>query len=337
MTLLTSPSNFTVSLSLSAHAQAETARKQHRQPAQAKQAYLNALAVYATHTYLDCMAFDSAIATNHNRMQQTLLNSAPLTVNGSDQLECRPVLPTETELFVPPEVQCDRLGYIAIRLSEDLKKATLLGFIESVNSDYTPLSQLQPIEQLTEKLAHLISRSKAAKTDSTQAKVADPTRLSNWLNNVVEAGWQTLDSLLESVSRQDQLALGFRSAPEVSDAPATQQTPSDIQSDNSVIQRCKQIQLEQNAENLDVILQVGFFQQSINEVEVWVQLRPIETQSLLPTSLQLRVLDQNDHDVMQAEARSTEAIQLKFVGTVGEQFSLKIDWQSTSFIESFVI
>lgn len=333
MNILTDTTQFTVSLSLSAHAYASDSRQQQSQPQQAKQAYLNALAAYAAHFYLDCMAYETSLTDNDAKIQRTLLDTGALKLQNTMQLECRPVLPNETVLYVPPEVQRDRVGYVAVQLSEDLREATLIGFLERVDRDYTPLDQLQPIESLTEALDSL-----SAAAAQTEGK-AQLTRLSDWLdnalNNVVEAGWQTIDNLLGAPSNQAQLSWAFRSAPSAI-APANQDP------NQALVQRGKFIQLEQAQEQIEVVLQVGFLpiqqnQQKIDEVEIWVQLRPMEPQQLLPSSLQLSVLDQAGEEVMQALSRNTEAIQLKFAGSVGEQFGLKVVWQTAQFVESFVI
>ena len=56
-----------------------------------------------------------------------------------------------------------------------------------------------------------------------------------------------------------------------------------------------------------------------------------------PPNLQLRILDADDDPVMQAEARSTEAIQLKFEAAMGEQFSIQVALGDLTLTEQFEV
>jgi hypothetical protein len=50
---------FTVPLALEAHSRAEEFRRYQSNPGKAKQVYLNTLAVYAVHVYLQCRGFET--------------------------------------------------------------------------------------------------------------------------------------------------------------------------------------------------------------------------------------------------------------------------------------
>lgn len=47
------------------------------------------------------------------------------------RLECRPVLPEETELSLPLEATFDRIGCVAVQFSNYLSEVELIGFIEA--------------------------------------------------------------------------------------------------------------------------------------------------------------------------------------------------------------
>ncbi|MEO1295075.1 MAG: DUF1822 family protein, partial [Cyanobacteria bacterium J06636_16] len=49
------------------------------------------------------------------------------------------------------------------------------------------------------------------------------------------------------------------------------------------------------------------------------------------------ILDASDASVMQAEARDTEAIQLKFIAAIAEQFSVQIALGDRTFTQSFEV
>lgn len=82
---------------------------------------------------------------------------------------------------------------------------------------------------------------------------------------------------------------------------------------------------------------VGLMPTNEREREVWVKLFPDGDRTHLPPNLQLMVLDETGEALMQATARSTESILLKFSGEVGEYFSLKIALDNLSLSEAFII
>jgi hypothetical protein len=64
---------------------------------------------------------------------------------------------------------------------------------------------------------------------------------------------------------------------------------------------------------------------------------PANGKILLPEDLQLIVLDEAGKSVMQAEARSTKSILLKFSGEAGENFGIKVALGDVSITENFLI
>ncbi|MEO1399853.1 MAG: DUF1822 family protein [Cyanobacteria bacterium J06635_1] len=319
MNNLTYLSNFSVSLGLEPHRQAEKFRQQQQTPQKAKQVYLNTLAIYATKFYLECSGFEPDLAASDglNPVKQMLLGTSAIAIgiasrtalNQIGQLECCPVLPGATEFEIAPEVRQDRLGYVAVRLDDRLKMATLLGFVTEA-ADVVHLSQLQPMEDLAQQLVPRLS--------PTTARVGERmTQLSQWTQNLADEGWQALASLINPA----QPAFAFRNQT----ATAEQPYP--------VVGRSKQLSLNDHK----IILAVGVLPLSATETEIWVQVTPTSEQAYLPPQLKLMVLDTADREVMQAEARGTEVIQLKFSGCPEEQFSLKVALHNASIAETFII
>jgi len=312
----TDAATFTVSLGLSAHAQAEQFRRRHRPPTKAKQVYLNTLAVYAVQHYLDSMGIDVDLANSYSQQpaQQALMNVADVSLPSGNRLECCPVLPTATDFSVPSEVQADRIGYVAVQLSENLREATLLGFVTEARSAFS-FDQLQPIEALPALLS------------PTTTPIEIPVQLGQWLQNLATAGWE---ALADWTAPAPQLAWDFRST-----AASTSAAPQ--------VQRYRQYSLKGSEDSLQVALVVGLqplegsSEEPTEEIEIWVRLQPADAQTRLPASLQLRVLDEDGAVVMQAETRQAEFLQLKFVGATGERFRLQMLWQATDIIESFVL
>ncbi len=324
---------FSVSLTLAAHAQAQRFSQTHTNPAKARQVYLNILTVHAVNFYLDCLGIDTDLPQSQswNPIQQALLDTAALQVKQRGVLECRPVLPGATTVYVPAETFHDRIGYVAVQLDSDLKEATLLGFLPAATAEQVPLDQLHPLEKLVD---YLEARAVAWQTDAQPAiaPTSSPTalegalptsittQLSLWLQDLATVGWQTVNDAL--IVQQPNL--GFRGEqPSAVDTPPT-------------VQRRKQISLL-GPESPPIQLTIGLSPVSDNEIEIWAQINSADEQQSLPPRLLLFVLDSLGTEVMQAEARSTEAIRLRFTGLVGEQFSLKLTLDSTSVVESFVI
>ena len=302
------PLTFTVPLALSACSQAEQFQRYQSSPDKAKQVYLNTLAVSAVNFYLQCRGFETDLEASDswNPVMQTLMDVADLKMK-SGKLECRPVLPDATSVFVPAEVWSERLGYIAVLFDQSLRKATLLGFAPQVQTENFPLAQLQTIEELP---IYLSQR---------EPSVA-PVKLNQWLQNVFEAGWQAVDQLWVP----PQPALNFRGV------PSTQNR------DLASITRGKVLQFGDHLEAEQVALLVEILP-SAAEVDISVKVCSMGRHSYLPPHLQLMVLDESETVVMQAQARSTKNIQLKFSGQPGEHFSVRVTLDNMSKSEPFVI
>ena len=207
-------SNFTVSLSLSAHAKAEQFRKYHQdKPQKAKQVYLNTLAVYAVKFYLECLGFETEPEASlcENPVMQALMDVADLEVKNYGTLECRPVLPDASICSVPLEVQSERMGYVAVQFNSALTEAALLGFTETVTSETVPIAQFKPLEELSPYLNQI----------QVEPPVEPPIpsiNLSQWFENIIEEGWQSIEALL---GQDDQrLALGYRGGSQLATSTA---------------------------------------------------------------------------------------------------------------------
>lgn len=298
----TSFPDFTVPLALEPHHQAEQFRQHQTSPQKAKQVYLNTLAIYATRFYLECLGYEPDLAASDglNPVQQMLLGTAALAVKGYGQLECLPVLDGDTEVAIAPELHCDRSGYVVVHIDRSLRTATLLGFVVQA-ADRVSLSQLQPMEQL----AGLFTPS------LVQQASEQMVQLSRWLQDLADEGWQTLDSFVNPAT------LAFRNQA--------------VESPENLTVRAKRISLNEHT----ITLAVGLLPLADAQTEIQVQVYAAQT--YLPPRLKLSVLDADNQEVMQAEARATESIQLKFTGSPGEQFSLKLALQNASVSERFEI
>lgn len=294
------PWTFNVCLALSAHAQAENFRRHHSNPEKAKQVYLNTLAVYAVDVYLQCLGFETNLENSDswNPAMQIFMDVADLVVKDRGKLECRPVLLNAEIVSIPAEVWHERIGYVVVKLSESLREATVLGFVEKVTKAELSLSQLQSLQKLPIKLA----------------KIKPLVRLSQWFDDIFEIGWQAVETLLSNQELEP--AFSFRSAPKVS--------------------RCKEIELESIAQSVAMLVEIT--EESEEEINICIELHPAKDETYLPPNIELSVLDEVGETVMNIFAASdSKTIQLEFTGEKGDLFDVKIALENTHITENFVI
>jgi hypothetical protein len=292
---------FTVPLALEAHSQAEKFRCYQSNPQKAKQVYLNTLAVYAVNVYLQCRGFETDLekSGSYDPVMQMLMDTADLVVQGRGKLECRPVLPNTEVICIPAEVAAERIGYVAVQLSESLREATILGFVEKVTKSEIPVSQLRSLEALPGYLNQL----------------KPLVNLSQWFEDIVAAGWKAVDTLLSPKSTE--LAFSFRN---------TAQTE---------IGRCKLIEL---GENQSVAMIITLTEDEEQDMDISVEVQPPEGQTYLPPNLQLVVLNEDGEAVMDVQAGSdNKTMQLEFGGEEGDYFGIKVALGKVSVTENFMI
>ena len=316
---------FTLPLGLSAHDLAKQFWGQQSDRKQAKQVYLNSLAVYAVSYYLHCMGIktDWEASFSWNPVMQTLADIADLEIPNIGKLECRPVLPQALVVSIPPEVWSNRIGYVAVQLDESLKRATLLGFSETADTGELPINSLRSLEDL---LAHLNA------LETSQSKIQNPLaqrrvalskiQLSQWFENIFEAGWQSIETILGT--EEQKLAFSFRSN---SNLP------------NSTIKRAKLIDLGLQLENQSLALLVAITPEPEEKLSILVQVHPMEEETYLPPNLQLMMLSESGEILQKVVSRSIDNyIQLKrFRGLSGEKFAIQLTFGEMSVTEDFVI
>ena len=307
----------TVPLARPAHQLAEQFCQHQSNLQKAEQVYLNTLAVYAVNHHLQCLGFETdwTQSASWDSIMQTFLDVADLQVKNYGKLECRPVVPDAEVVYIPEEVWEERIGYVAVQLDESLREATLLGFAETVSTQELPLSQLRSLEDLPEYL-----------TQHEQLQLAkEQVNLSQWLQNIFETGWETVEALL--APPQAELAFGFRN---FSSVPARNPDPANR------VKRGKRLDLGGRGDGQVVVL-VGVTPSASSKMDISIEVYPTDDHTYLPQNLQLMVLDEMGEAVVQAQARSTENIRVKFSGAPGERFSVKIALGNVSITEAFAL
>jgi hypothetical protein len=151
----------TVPLELKAHEMARQLAAVQSTVQKGKRVYLNALAVYAVHSYLKWLQIETDLnpSDSFNPAKTALANVADLVIPGIGSLECRPVLPGETTILLPEEVRENRIGYVGVQFSDRLDSVQLLGFAPTLDSSnplqQVAVAQLMPIDTLIEQITRL--------------------------------------------------------------------------------------------------------------------------------------------------------------------------------------
>lgn len=285
-------------ISLSAHHRAQTLYRHQQNPKKAKQLYLNTLATNVVNDYFQALG----ITTNLDQSEsasftlQTLMDTASLQVTDWGELECRPVLPGETTCHVPPEVWRDRRGYIAVQLNQELTQATLRGYLPTVTDEWVPLNHFESIASLIDAISET------------------PDSLSQWFDDVVQSGWDTLEALFQG---QEQPEFAFRSV-------ARKHT----------VQRGKWIHLERGQDEIALLIDLAKTPEP--DLDISVQVFP-QRDRLLPNDLELAILDDSGKSLLQAVARESGSLICKLSGQPGETFAIKLKVGEFSLIENFLI
>ena len=317
-----SESHITIPIGKKAHLTAAGHAASTTSPDKGKQVYLNTLAVYAVHCYLNWLAIESDLEQSDSWSLgiHGLTDLADLVLPGIGSLECRSILPEETSFIVPPQATENRIGYVAVRLNESLDRAELLGFLGKIAPASQPqqiaIARLQPLDVLLERIPV------TTQTNNTNKVL---TNLSRWLESTFENGWLTMEALFEA---QANPALAVRNEPQ-----------SRANNLTSAVKRGKLIDLGIQLAGEKVALIVTC-QPADEEMEIRLQVYPAERFMSLPPNLQLTVLDEMGTISPELQVRARDAddcIQLEFTGKVGERFSVVIALEDVRIAEDFQI
>lgn len=350
MTSTTHPSqHLALPITRSAREIASQFARQQPTAEKAEQVRLNTLAVCAVNDYCQMMGIATDVSTGDswNPLTRLLANVADLQVVGVGRLECRPVSRTDRMGWIPPEVWTDRIGYLMVQLDETDLEATLLGFVPTPDQEPIPLSQLQSLEQLLDRIDQLrqsavgqravrqgeVGQNGIAGADSSSSHATHlhAAHLGEWLAGQITSGWQTIETLLESLNAEP--AFAFRGGVELSDAASEIRELPPLG-----LRRAKLIHLSTEFVDYPLVLVVEVIPRPDQRRSIYVQLHPIDPNAMLPEHLRLIGVDQTGAIVLETEARQADDyIQLRFRGRPGEPFRLQIQLSNAVLTEDFVI
>ena len=319
-----------IPLGTEAHRHAEEFAAEQRNPQKGKQVYLNTLAVYAVHRYLDWINIETDLNQSDSWQSGTrmLFDVADIVLPGAGKLECRPVLPDEEILYLPEEVRHNRIGYVAVRFGQQLNQVELLGFIpgESI-IDSSEQIQLDELHALNEIIGYLDNKKLVAIGDALNEIIHHPddpidnkklVALRLWLEGKYSSEWVSTRDLVKTYALK-------RSNP-------TTLQPSVI--------RAKEINLGGQLAHRTLALVIRLTPINEESAEIRVYLYPAQKSSYtdLPHDVQLIIVDEKEVDFMHAQTRRFDgSLCLSFSGNVGEKFGVRIVFNNACISESFVI
>ncbi|GGA26258.1 DUF1822 family protein [Okeania sp. KiyG1] len=303
-----------VFLTAEAHSYAELFAAEQATPEKGKQVYLNTLAVVAVQTYLKCLGIQTAIHQGDcwHPGSRTIFNVADLVLPNIGKVECRPVFPGEKELFLPPEVIDNRIGYIAVLFEENLNQVQILGFVSARNvdefQDSIPLTQIESLDALIDEI------------DWCQKWV----NLRRWFEGFFPAEWQSLQSLSTSTSTRSLRV----SKDSISQSPT----------DDVSISCGKIINWGSGVNEKSTELAVKLTDRFEEEIDICVRLSSTNKIPYLPPGLRVQILDESGNSCMEAEAREADDwIQLEFGCQPQEQFTIEMSLNEQIIRENFVV
>lgn len=303
-------------------------------PERAEQVRRNTIAVLVVQDYLQLMDIPTSLMTSDswNPVTRLMGDVADLMLPGQGRLECRPVPIGARTCLVPPETwnldekgEIDhkmRLGYVSVQFDPStLKEATIVGFLPSVVTEEVELASFQPIETLLETLA-----GEVPKIGQTLVN------LGHWLQDQIDEGWQTIDSLFNNPALSP--AFAFRGV--------AVRSPEAIQADDrddfgATQRRAKLIDLGIQAGTQVLALIVELRPEAEQQTGIRIQLRPTQ-QPYLPEDIRLVILDQTGTIFGEVQARANDNyIQWQFSGLSSERFTVQIQLEDAQVMQEFVI
>lgn len=324
---------FTVYLTSQMHQEAWQMASENTDIEKRQQVYLNLLAVQAVTFYCECIDLPTAKNSRDSQdpIRQTLLDVADLNLTNLGKIECRPILAHESTVKVPAEVWKDRLGYIAVRFSSSLREASIIGFLRDVNCEEIPVEQWQSLDDFLDCVEEV--EQQLVSQPTKQPANREPVKLSKWLQNVFDAGWEAVENLLDPQSLEP--SLQFRNT-KIYSATETTET-SVVDNSASGVVRGKVLNLDTGSESTSVALLVWLHVSSDNQMDVRLEIHGSQENPYLPQDLYVSVLDDRLATVMQAEARSARKLEFEFVGELEDKFYVRTSWKNTSATEAFII
>jgi Protein of unknown function (DUF1822) len=228
--------------------------------------------------------------------------------------------------------------YIIVEVLEEMSQALMYGFIRFDRlQQYLKAQPLKtfsdgtcdlPISWLNLEFDELVSYLRCFNPSAIPIPATNqiPTIINQWLQGVIQTGWQTIEQIESLVNTP---TFAFRS-------PVLQYAARSRQSNS--IELGKVIDLRVGSEKISTALVIDVAPiQNGDEFDIWAQLYPIDRDTLLP-NIQLSILENTEEVLLETNSRNADfIIQLNFTASVSDQFNIKINLGDAEVIEQYIV
>ncbi|MEM7553352.1 MAG: DUF1822 family protein [Cyanobacteria bacterium P01_A01_bin.84] len=215
------PSSVEVYVPPEAYQQALKFASEQTTISKAKQVFVNTIAIYAVHSYLEAIQIDSKLEKGNSWQagQRTIFDLSDLAVSNYGRLECRPVEPNDSTMTLPSFTEPNCRGYIAVRLPVSITDSTdipkidkvyLLGFIKASEipeaAETIPLSSLDSLESMLEDICLIESWTELSQQNDPVVKALQQvlgTREDEFINRLEQF------SKTEDIDDRSEIAVDF--------------------------------------------------------------------------------------------------------------------------------
>jgi Protein of unknown function (DUF1822) len=285
----------------------------------------NTLAVLAVNRYLTWQGYETNLKGDKDWqvIERLLLDRADLDIVGLGRLECRVVSAGATEVKVPLDITNDRLGSLVMELSSEPLAAKLLGFLppepDALRGQMLSLTEMQDMDEFIDRLCLKVSAVPAS-APAPETSQSPATKIGQWLQGVIQTGWQTIEQIELLVNTPTFAFRGFRDEP----TSATR------------FGKIFDLGIENQKSSVALVVEVAPIP---NEDRTYIRIKVQPTdRDYLPPDLQLSILDDSGATISEVRSRSLDnSIQLGFKASTGSKFAIKIELDNSQIIEKFVI
>jgi hypothetical protein len=295
-----------VPLTSAAHTIALQFAAEQDNPIKGKQVYLNTLAVIAVQKCLSWVGVESnfAISDCFNPSKRAIFDVADLSLlPGGERpiIECRPVLPNQTQVTIPPESIEDRLGCVAVEFYPHMNNVKMRGFKE-----------FKEFEEIEEKKI-------AIESFDRFARIFDCLPDINYI--LPETGLYGDDSwkLPEEFGLKQPIYANNHT------------------SENEINWKIKEFYFNNTSINEKIVLMIGCPSKIHENSSIKIVLRPSSKDRDLPRNLSMII--ESKSGILQSidsklQSKLTSAIN---ISTAGAFFSIKLKYENQVFGENFVV
>jgi Protein of unknown function (DUF1822) len=228
--------------------------------------------------------------------------------------------------------------YIFVEVLEEMSQAVMYGFLRSDRLDrYAQAEPLEdfsdgtcdlPVSWLNLEFDELVSYLRCFNPSAIPLPATKKlsTIISEWFQDVIETGWQTIEQIESLVNTP---TFAFRS-PVLQYATRSRQPNS--------IERGKVINLSVGSEQVSVALIIDATPiLNGEEFDIWTQLYPIDRDTLLP-NIKLSILEDAGQVSLEAISRNVDnSIQQNFTASANDIFIIKVELGNSEIIEQCIV